>query len=46
MTWQEFSKRICCLLVSCNSQIIVKNSQLHGKPPENDQGRATKETTL
>ena len=33
MTWQEFSKRICCLLVCCNSQIIVKNSQLHGKPP-------------
>ena len=48
MRWQEFEriKRIRYLLAGCNSQIIVENSQLDGKPPENDQKRATKETIL
>ena len=46
MRCQEFLKRIRCLLACCNSQIIAENSQLDGKPPENDQGRATKETIL
>ena len=46
MRCQEFLKRIRCLLACCNSQIIAENSQLDGKPPENDQRRATKETIL
>ena len=36
-----FKKNTCC-----NSQIIVENSQLDGKSPENDQGGATEETVL
>ena len=35
-----------CLLACCNSQIIVENSQLDGKPPENYQGGATEEDIL
>ena len=46
MRWQEFLKRIRCLLACCNSQIIVENSQLDRKPPENEQGGATEGTTL
>ena len=44
--WKQFLKRIHCLLACCNSQIIVENSQLDGKPPENYQGRATEEDIL
>ena len=33
MRWREFLKRIRCSLACCNSQIIVENSQLEGKPP-------------
>ena len=43
---REFLKRIRCLLACCNSQMIVGNSQLDGKPPENEQGGATEETIL
>ena len=46
MRWREFLKRIRCLLACCNSQIVVENSQLDGKPPENEQGGATEETIL
>ena len=46
MRWQEFLKRIRCLLASCNSQTVVENSHLVGKLPENDQGGATEETIL
>ena len=46
MKWQEFLKRIHCLLPCCNSHIIVENSQLDGKPSENEQGGATEETIL
>ena len=45
MKWREFLKRIKCLLACCNSQIIVENSQLDGKP-ENDQGETTEENLL
>ena len=30
----------------CNSQIIVENSPLDGKPPENDQGGTTVEFSM
>ena len=46
MRWQEFLKRIRFSLAGCNSQIIVENSQLDGKPPENEQGEAPKGTML
>ena len=46
MRWQEFLKRIHCLLACSNSQIIEENSQVDGKLPENDQGAAIKETTM
>ena len=46
MRWREFLKRIRCLLACCNSQIIVENSQFHGKPPKNNQGGATEEAIL
>ena len=46
MRWQEFFKRIRCLLACCNSQIIVENSQLDKKTPENEQGGATEEAIL
>ena len=41
MSWQEFLRRLRCLIACCNSQIIVENSQWDGKPPENDKGEAT-----
>ena len=46
MRWREFLKRIRCLLAYCNSQIMVKNSQLDEKPPANEQGGATEEVKL
>ena len=46
MKWQEFLKRIRCLLACCNSQIVAENSQLDGKPPANEQGGATEGTIL
>ena len=46
MRWQELFKKRSCLLACCNSQIIVENSQLDKKPPENDQGGATEESIL
>ena len=46
MRWQEFLKRIHCLLACSNSQIIEENSQVDGKLPENDQGGSTEETIL
>ena len=46
MRWREFLKRIRCSLACCNSQIIVENSQLEGKPPKTEQGGATEEAIL
>ena len=41
MRWQEFLKRMRCLLACCNSQIIEENSKLDRKSPENEQEGAT-----
>ena len=46
MRWRQFLRRIGCLLACRNSQIIVEHSQLHGKPPQNEQGGTTKEALL
>ena len=46
MRWQEFLKRIRCLLACCNSQIIVENFQLDKKTPANEQRGATEEAIL
>ena len=46
MWWREFLKRIRCLLACCNCQIIVENSQLVRKTPENEQRGATEKTIL
>ena len=43
---RELLKTMHCLLACCNSEIILENSQLHEKPPENDPGGATEETIL
>ena len=46
MKWRKFLKRIRCLLACCNYLIIVDNSQLDGKPPENEQGGAMEEALI
>ena len=46
MRWREFLKRIRYLLACSNYQTIVDNSQLDGKPPENEQGGAMEEALI
>ena len=46
MRWREVLKRMHYLLACCSSQVTVENSQLDGKPPENEQEGATEETIL
>ena len=35
--FKEFLKRIKCLVACCNSKIIIENSQIDGKPNEEEE---------